>query len=552
MKNLILLVVDSLPFDTLGLSGHSPSPSPTIDSIAQSGYCLENCYSVGSVTQFSYPGLFTSTYPLDYDGYDRGILDRPATLSEVLRDSGYRTAAFSSSWWLGRPFGYERGFDEFYTYFDISKTLQGIEDNYISYYRNYHDDDNIKQAVALQHLAPFLKRNLDRLAEICADREGTNSTLYATDTPLNCGWPYTELKASINTELNGLNSEPQNYIWKLVCQENPSIFATLQQRRSNQPNRPYQNMLLTIPSGIIYALKNSRNIYRSTPKPHKFLRRYQLEFRKKSRFKSKTNSPSASYLLDEMTQWISHHEGDQPFFCWTHLLDLHDLNFRFWEDRRTSIPDETLFLRHLRNIATTSSWEGNPYYDYSVRYVDKALQAFMESLLELNVLEDTCIAIVGDHGHYYPERPFRLNATIEDFYDERYHIPFILWNGPDEKQDSSLYSSIDIPPTILDSLAIDCPPSFQGRSTLDSEFEGREFVLMEDTGKGPCLLDERAINVAVRTREEKLVCRDSSPVQYFDLTHDPNEFDNRLGDSQPMEYDHLKSIVGKRLSAIGS
>lgn len=118
-KNVILLSIDSLRFDRLGFGGHKPSPSPNIDRLMASGLSLTQCFATGCPTQFSMPGLHTSTLPLDKGGYNLGIRNRGITLAEIFKESGYKTGALISGLALGRMYGYNRGFDDFFSFFDL-------------------------------------------------------------------------------------------------------------------------------------------------------------------------------------------------------------------------------------------------------------------------------------------------------------------------------------------------------------------------------------------------------------------------------------------------
>src|SRR5437762_11544961 len=110
-KNVIVLVIDSLCFRRLGFGGHRPSPSPQMDALFQSGLVFSNCFAVGCPTDFGLLGIMTSSLPLDFGGYGNGLKNRPATLSEALKEKGYSSAYFSpvsapSDW------GTRRGYDE--------------------------------------------------------------------------------------------------------------------------------------------------------------------------------------------------------------------------------------------------------------------------------------------------------------------------------------------------------------------------------------------------------------------------------------------------------
>jgi uncharacterized sulfatase len=107
IKNILFLSVDSLRYDQLEQDGYSVAP--TIKWLGNNGISCSNTFTNGPPTQFAFPSIFTSTMPLDFGGYDRGIKDRMVTLAEVLKEHKYSTAAFSISPWLSSFYGYNRG-----------------------------------------------------------------------------------------------------------------------------------------------------------------------------------------------------------------------------------------------------------------------------------------------------------------------------------------------------------------------------------------------------------------------------------------------------------
>jgi choline-sulfatase len=104
---VILISVDTLRADYLGRQ------TPHIDALAKSGTLFSQVSSPFPLTLPAHAALFTSTYPFASGVEDNGIpLSTPATtLATVLKNAGYRTGAFVSSFVLDRRFGLNRGFD---------------------------------------------------------------------------------------------------------------------------------------------------------------------------------------------------------------------------------------------------------------------------------------------------------------------------------------------------------------------------------------------------------------------------------------------------------
>ena len=134
IKRVIVIGIDCLRYDRLGVNGYPLKCSPTLDFLAKTGITCKNVFTHGCPTQFAYPPIFTSTLPLDFGGYDYGIKQRPITLAEVFKMQGFRTVGFSPSFWLDSFSGYDRGFDEFYAMNDIAGFWRNLSSIYLQYY----------------------------------------------------------------------------------------------------------------------------------------------------------------------------------------------------------------------------------------------------------------------------------------------------------------------------------------------------------------------------------------------------------------------------------
>lgn len=113
MSNIILITIDSLRYDHLGCYGYYRDTSPNIDSLATKGAKFLAAISNGGQTPQAFPAILASALPPLEKAEARAILERNTTLAELLRNAGYRTAAFHSNPHVSRFYGYSRGFDVF-------------------------------------------------------------------------------------------------------------------------------------------------------------------------------------------------------------------------------------------------------------------------------------------------------------------------------------------------------------------------------------------------------------------------------------------------------
>lgn len=111
MANVVLITIDSLRANHLSGYGYHRDTTPTIDGLGECGLQFDG-YANANATRPSFPSLLTSTYPLEYGGFDY-LSDDRTIVSTPLSDD-YETGGFHSNLWLSRDYGYDRGFDTFY------------------------------------------------------------------------------------------------------------------------------------------------------------------------------------------------------------------------------------------------------------------------------------------------------------------------------------------------------------------------------------------------------------------------------------------------------
>ncbi len=110
---MILISVDTLRADHLGVYGYRRARTPNIDSLAAGGTVFQHISSQIPLTLPSHFSLFTSTYPFTNRVQENAqqVPSDAVTLASILHDHGYNTAAFIGSIYLERELGVGRGFD---------------------------------------------------------------------------------------------------------------------------------------------------------------------------------------------------------------------------------------------------------------------------------------------------------------------------------------------------------------------------------------------------------------------------------------------------------
>ncbi len=195
--------------------------------------------------------------------------------------------------------------------------------------------------------------------------------------------------------------------------------------------------------------------------------------------------------------WVSTIRGrpkDKPFFLWLASYDAH----RPWGPNKFSesnSPDKITLPPYLADAPKTREDLGK-HFDEVTR-LDSNIGMVESELKRQGVLENTIIIIMSDNGIPFPRAKTRV-------YNSGTQTPFILkWNkGIKQKGKvcSSLLSSVDIAPTILEWGGVKIPASFQGNSfaklVKDPSLKFREYVFTEHNWH-----DYEALERMVRTKD---------------------------------------------------
>lgn len=134
-QNVILISLDTLRADRLGLMGYKKLTSPNLDALARRSVVFDRAQTQSSQTAPAHASLFTSEYPgahriVNAHTASRDLFTLPphvTTLAEALSKEGVETAAFVSGGNLTKRMEMDRGFsvwDEKNE--DISKRLNAM------------------------------------------------------------------------------------------------------------------------------------------------------------------------------------------------------------------------------------------------------------------------------------------------------------------------------------------------------------------------------------------------------------------------------------------
>ena len=131
--DVLLVTIDTLRADRVGVYGGMPATTPNLDRLARRGVTFMDATAHAPLTAPSHASILTGQYPPHHELRDNGgfvLSPRSRTLAEMLRAQGYHTAAFVASYVLNRGTGLNRGFETYGDSFDTTAphlSLPGLQ-----------------------------------------------------------------------------------------------------------------------------------------------------------------------------------------------------------------------------------------------------------------------------------------------------------------------------------------------------------------------------------------------------------------------------------------
>jgi arylsulfatase A-like enzyme len=113
--NVLLLTIDTLRADHLGVYGYGRPTSPRLDAFAKGAVVFDQAYTYWPKTRGSFVAMMSGRRD-SQTGYGKThpvLLDFNPTLADVLKGAGYRTAAVVDNANVAAQHGYARGFERY-------------------------------------------------------------------------------------------------------------------------------------------------------------------------------------------------------------------------------------------------------------------------------------------------------------------------------------------------------------------------------------------------------------------------------------------------------
>ncbi|HEX6885713.1 MAG TPA: sulfatase [Planctomycetota bacterium] len=114
--SLILVSIDTLRADHVGVYGYERDTTPNLDRWAEGAIVFERAYALAAWTLVSHMTMLTGLFPAQHGviGQNRALSPDIPLIAERLKAAGYRTYALHEEGaWIDERHGFERGFDLF-------------------------------------------------------------------------------------------------------------------------------------------------------------------------------------------------------------------------------------------------------------------------------------------------------------------------------------------------------------------------------------------------------------------------------------------------------
>lgn len=211
-----------------------------------------------------------------------------------------------------------------------------------------------------------------------------------------------------------------------------------------------------------------------------------------------------------------------------------------WAGFRETFADKPYIQRQQLYNWGVESWTWRQWAPVVARYygvisqMDEAVGIVLSALESIGEADRTIVVFTADHGDLCGSH--RMMDKHYILYDDVVRVPLLI-RLPERRGregvrcEKFVYPFLDLAPTLLEMLGVDPPERLHGRSLLpllagEEPDDWRTFVVSTYNGQQFGLYTQRMI----RTDRWKYVWNTTDVDELYDLTLDPGELVNRIGD----------------------
>ena len=571
-KNVITILVDSVFSECLSAGRTQESSTPFIDSLIENGIYTPNVYSYGPYTDAATKGLYSGHPTLRDYGYYYGLNSSEHYHFRTFHDNGYETYAFYYPYYLvGSKVRQYIDHTVFSGGFDYPAVMLG-KFGYYAEKKKYCELSEIEYTILVNYTKLLFDCWLNFYRKMESDPE---ASMILGSLPNERKKNYQILE----TEFTLFNKDNISYVNGILDQGMNHIFAKIRDYvyddaidgdwLEKHVYRPYRDFFRVLDKKeFLLNLKNNRfdvlkiltdKVYLKNAILCLISGKYSRKVSKKPEWELVS---SMQKKVEVVADLLKHRrQTDKPFYISIHTEEPHNSITYFTYD----IQDESLIKEEIEYMEPLlkncgSNFKGNLLYQLSLRYVDLCFKRLFDKLQELDLLEDTTIIMIADHGASYTYNPIR-NTVVNNFHKENYKTPFLIWNGGNTTYNGfdfkGMYSAEDVQKTICTVLGINTPKDYTGYSLTELP-EGREYVITEYMGPGCPDMISRDVWLSARNNMYMVAFKApisksfefARMVEVYDLVKDPLEMHNIVDTIDTFAISQLVSAVHRRFEEI--
>ena len=127
--SILLVSIDTLRADHLGLYGYGRDTTPYLDRLAAECLVFDRAYTTAPWTLIAHMSMMSGLEPAEHGVVDakKAVSPKVTLVAERLRAAGYRTMGFYFGQWLSSRYGFERGFDVYREHPDAEQAAKHLE-----------------------------------------------------------------------------------------------------------------------------------------------------------------------------------------------------------------------------------------------------------------------------------------------------------------------------------------------------------------------------------------------------------------------------------------
>jgi arylsulfatase A-like enzyme len=281
-----------------------------------------------------------------------------------------------------------------------------------------------------------------------------------------------------------------------------------------------------------------------------------------------TSSLVAAAPLPEsaLLRWLDR-ENERPFFAVLNYMEAHQPLIPSRAARATLMTPEQVtasyrvdrrwnavwdFTFGLRDYSAADLELTGLTYDAALLELDRWLGSLLDALRARGHLENTVVAVVGDHGEHLGEK--HMLDHQYSVYEPLMRVPLVLWYPPRVRagRESAPVTNMDLFPTLLELAGVPVPTVSTAVSLLHpasarirvGAYASVTTAIIEQTRKRDPSFDpkpfQRTLQAVYRERWKLILASDGSR-RLYDLGKDPNE----ESDLAPMGAEIASSLAGE-------